>query len=495
MKIKTLRIFIYIFLSSTSLFAQDTLIVMTYNVLNFPGSTPDRVSSFAIILDQFRPDILVVSEMQTEAGMNLFLEEALNHSTEEYSAGNFINGTDTDNSVFYKHDKVNFVDNLSISTRLRLINGYRFTIKNHADTTFQFQVFSAHLKAVDSSTDANRRLAEVDDFNRRILAGRVDSSYIFAGDLNIYRSSEPAYQFLMNSMAIDLEDPIDSPGNWHVNSSFKSIHTQSTMTTSTKTSNGSTGGLDDRFDFILLSERFFRGQLLRYVDGSYETPGNTGLNFNSFVSDINFRTASDHLPVLLKIEYPTDALTPLEFSAIHVDNGLLLKWNSNVGGNLDFFALYRSTQIDFDPDTMATYTFATTDSFFLDSTIIGEETYYRISSFDESGNESPFSKIVSNLVVSIAEKGTLPLSYTLYQNYPNPFNPVTSINYILPKESMTTLTIYNLLGQEVAKLVNRVQSAGIYSIKWNASNVSTGVYFYKLQSGDFVQTRKMVLLK
>ena len=82
MKIKTLRIFIYIFLSSTSLFAQDTLIVMTYTVLNFPGSTPDRVSSFASILDQFLPDILVVSELQTEAGMNLFLEKSINHSPE-----------------------------------------------------------------------------------------------------------------------------------------------------------------------------------------------------------------------------------------------------------------------------------------------------------------------------------------------------------------------------------------------------------------------------
>jgi len=483
-------------LFSSEVKAQDTLSVMAYNVLNFPGSTPDRVSSFAFILDQFRPDILVVSEMQTAAGMNLFLDEALNHSAEEYSAGPFVNGSDTDNSVFYKHDRVKFVDNLSISTSLRLINGYRFTINNHADTTFQFQVFSAHLKASQGSDNEDRRLSEVDDFNRRIQVGRVDSSYIFAGDFNIYRDTEPAYQFLMDSMAIDLEDPIDSPGNWHINSSFKSIHTQSTMTEATRTSNGTPGGLDDRFDFILLSERFFRGQLLKYVDGSYETPGNTGLNFDSFVSDINYRTASDHLPVLLKIEYPTDALTPLEFSTVHVDSDLLLTWNANVGGELDFFALYRSTQPGFDPDTMSTFTFSTTDSFFLDTTIGTEAIqYYRISSFDASGNESPYSKEASSLVVSIADVDTLPIAYTLYQNYPNPFNPVTSIDYILPRESATTLTIYNLLGQEVANLVNRVQSAGIYSVKWDAPNLSSGVYFYMLQSGDFVQTKKMLLLK
>ena len=476
--------------------AQDTLSVMTYNVLNFAGPTgAGRASSFRTILDQYRPDILVVSEMLFVADMNLFLEDILNHTTDEYSAGPFVNGNDTDNAVFYKHDKVKFIDNLSITTSLRLINGYRFTIKSHADTTFQFQVFSAHLKASRNDPNPAKRLAEVEVFNDRIKTGVVDSTYIFAGDFNFYTATEPGYQFLMNSMAIDLEDPINAPGNWHVNPSFASIHTQSTRT-ATNDDGGSTGGLDDRFDFILLSDKFFSGPLLKYVDGSYITPGNDGNSFNTFVSDIAFRTASDHLPVMLKIEYPTDALTPLEFSSLIVDNGLLLTWNPNVGGDLDFFALYRSTQVDFDPDTMPSFTFATTDSFFLDTTITGQEIhFYRISSFDESGNESPFSNVVSNMVVGIADEGTIPVSYTLYQNYPNPFNPVTSINYILPKESNTTLTIYNLLGREVAKLVNRVQPAGVYSVKWNASNVSTGVYFYKLQSGDFLQTRKMLLLK
>ena len=479
---------------SSEIKAQDTLSVMTYNVLNFAGSTPERVSYFGIVLDQYRPDILVVSEMLSSADMNLFLDEALNHSTEEYSAGPFIDGKDTDNSVFYKHERVKFIDDLSILTSLRLINGYRFTIKSHADTTFQFQVFSAHLKASQGTTNEDRRLGEVETFNHRIKIGQVDSTYIFAGDLNIYKDSEPAYQFLMNSMEIDLEDPIDSPGNWHDQLEFASVHTQSTMTISI--SGGSTGGLDDRFDFILLSEKFFSGPLLKYVDGSYTTLGNNGNSFNTFVSDIAFRTASDHLPVVLKIEYPTDALTPLEFSSLIVDNGLLLKWNPNVGGDLDFFALYRSTQVDFDPDTMPSFTFSTTDSFFLDTTIDDQEIYYyRISSFDKSGNESPFSGVVSNMVVAIADEGTLPLSYTLYQNYPNPFNPVTSIDYILPKESNTTLTIYNLLGQEVAKLVNRIQPAGIYSVKWDASDVSTGVYIYKLHSGGFVQIKKMLLIK
>ena len=81
---------ISLILISSEVRAQGTLSVMTYNVLNFAGSTPGRVSSFRIILDQFRPDILVVSEMLSSSNMNLFMDGALNHTTEEYSTGDFV---------------------------------------------------------------------------------------------------------------------------------------------------------------------------------------------------------------------------------------------------------------------------------------------------------------------------------------------------------------------------------------------------------------------
>ena len=90
---------------------------------------------------------------------------------------------------------------------------------------------------------------------------------------------------------------------------------------------------------------------------------------------------------------------------------------------------------------------------------------------------------------------TNPQDYNLRQNHPNPFNPTTTIAYDLPVASDVTLTIYNMRGQEVARLVDAEQSAGEYQTEWNASNVSSGIYFYRLQAGDFVQTRKMVLLR
>ena len=85
--------------------------------------------------------------------------------------------------------------------------------------------------------------------------------------------------------------------------------------------------------------------------------------------------------------------------------------------------------------------------------------------------------------------------YMLSQNYPNPFNPVTMIEYSVPKISKTTLKIYDILGSEITTLVNEEKRAGVYKIDWDASNLSSGIYFYQLKSGDFIQTKKMLLLK
>jgi len=86
-------------------------------------------------------------------------------------------------------------------------------------------------------------------------------------------------------------------------------------------------------------------------------------------------------------------------------------------------------------------------------------------------------------------------NFSLYQNYPNPFNPRTTINYQLPVSSFVTLKIYDIIGNEVADLVNENKQAGKYQIEFSAEQFPSGVYFYKLQAGNFVQTRKMVLLK
>ncbi|NWF90605.1 MAG: T9SS type A sorting domain-containing protein, partial [Ignavibacteriaceae bacterium] len=94
----------------------------------------------------------------------------------------------------------------------------------------------------------------------------------------------------------------------------------------------------------------------------------------------------------------------------------------------------------------------------------------------------------------------IPSAFNLFQNYPNPFNPSTRISYSLPQASYVKIKIYDLLGVEVKTLLESEQSAGLYNIQWNGENnfgskVSSGTYIYRLEAGNFVQSKKMVLLK
>jgi 5-hydroxyisourate hydrolase-like protein (transthyretin family) len=81
------------------------------------------------------------------------------------------------------------------------------------------------------------------------------------------------------------------------------------------------------------------------------------------------------------------------------------------------------------------------------------------------------------------------------QNFPNPFNPVTTITYEIPERSIVTIKIYGVLGNEITTLVNEEKSAGRYEILFNAENLPSGIYFYRLQAGDYIETKKMVLMK
>ena len=102
--------------------------------------------------------------------------------------------------------------------------------------------------------------------------------------------------------------------------------------------------------------------------------------------------------------------------------------------------------------------------------------------------------LVSN-ITSVGQINTIPYEYSLSQNYPNPFNPSTQIEYSIKNDDKVTINIYNVLGQLVTNLVNEHQTAGNYKVVWNASRFSSGIYFYRINSGDFNQIKKMVLIK
>ena len=97
--------------------------------------------------------------------------------------------------------------------------------------------------------------------------------------------------------------------------------------------------------------------------------------------------------------------------------------------------------------------------------------------------------------ITTVEVASVPVEYSLSQNRPNPFNPETRIGFALPEAGFTKLIIYDLRGGEVARLINEEYSAGYHSVIWDGTEVASGIYYYRLTSGDFVQTKKMVLLK
>jgi hypothetical protein len=102
-----------------------------------------------------------------------------------------------------------------------------------------------------------------------------------------------------------------------------------------------------------------------------------------------------------------------------------------------------------------------------------------------------------SIVTSIEQiaSETVPREFRLEQNYPNPFNPSTTITFELPKSSLVRLSVYDILGREVSLLVNEKRDAGAHRVTFIASGLSSGVYFYRMQAGDFVRTRKLLLLR
>ena len=91
--------------------------------------------------------------------------------------------------------------------------------------------------------------------------------------------------------------------------------------------------------------------------------------------------------------------------------------------------------------------------------------------------------------------GLRPETFALYANYPNPFNPSTKIRYAISKTAFTSLKVYSILGEEVAALINEEKTPGVYEVNFDATNLTSGTYLYRLQAGDYVETRKMILLR
>lgn len=178
----------------------------------------------------------------------------------------------------------------------------------------------------------------------------------------------------------------------------------------------------------------------------------------------------------------------------------VITWNKNNESDLAGYLVYYTTDsTNFNQnDPLVVVGMETVTKCDLNSDPIGTFVYFKLRAYDSSNNLSDLSTKVKVLVLGITginDNVEKPSDFELSQNYPNPFNPSTVIKYSLPVESNVFLRVYDILGNQVTSLVNARQSAGIYNIVFDARNLANGIYFYSLQTEDFRQVKKLVLMK
>jgi len=306
-------------------YSQTEHTIMSYNVLNYEiPDTLERNPHFRTIFSDVQPDILVCQEMTSQTVVNGFLTRVLNSVSSGYSAGTFINGFDTDNAIYYKNEHFSFLSNTQIDTELRDINEFKLLYNSTGDTLI---IYSVHLKASSSSSDSLKRAAEVDSLRKVTDQLSPGSNFLVLGDFNIYDSDELAFQKLLDqSQPGYVIDALNLVGEWHNNFSFRHFHTQSTRVRDLG-DGGSTGGLDDRFDMILMSQEIINSGGITFSPGSYSEYGNDGNHFNDSINDppnavVNQQIAdalyyaSDHLPVMATLSFDVQYLEISSFTAL-----------------------------------------------------------------------------------------------------------------------------------------------------------------------------------
>lgn len=350
-------------LSFSSLFAQDTLQLMHYNLLNYGNYWGDCTSStnnvntknthLKKIIRYVQPDIFTVNEISENTSYHqMILDQVLNVEGEtKYRKAVSFNFADSYivNQLYYNSEKLALYEQDVVIASYRDIDVYKLYYKagdlpQTKDTVF-LCCFVAHLKAGDDASDQTARAGMVANAISYIRTHDLTDNLLFMGDLNLYTSSEQAYVNLTYTYNGEryFYDPINREGSWNNNSSFKDVHTQSTH--SGNTDCFSSGGLDDRFDFIMASSSILNGnEGIQMINGTYEALGNDGQHYNKSIIDAPVNTSapsdiidalygmSDHLPVLAKLK--VDAALGIDEAS---DNIVAIKFaNPNTGHfNLD----------------------------------------------------------------------------------------------------------------------------------------------------------------
>jgi len=314
-----------------SVSAQDTVRMMQYNVLNYGvvdsycttanNGLPMKDSCLRKIIKYIKPDIFTANELLNSVPIHKrMLDSCLNvDGVTHYKVGSMTNasGGDLTNEVFYNSDKFTMISHNTIPTGVRDINIYKFYYKafdlavTH-DTAYLTRIV-VDLKAGNATSDEQDKAAETNSAMGYIISTGIKDNYIFSGDCNVYSDTERCYQNLIHPSDTNFRfnDPVNMIGDWHDNPTYAKYHSQSTHSYSSGCP--ASGGLDDRFDQMLISNYIKSGSNhFQYIPGSYNTVGQDGNHMNQSVNSGANTSApdsiiqalynmSDHLPITLDL--------------------------------------------------------------------------------------------------------------------------------------------------------------------------------------------------
>jgi len=309
----------------------STLRFMHYNLLRFgnncePVSINQKKDWLEIILNYYQPDVFTVNELAPEPAFEALIEDAAQSYNPAMTAAGFTNeaGSEIVNDLFYNADHLALKGVEILPGAFRDITVYTLYMLGE-DSVF-LHCIVAHFKAGRDQEDRDLRTQESQTVLDWVAAQETQGPILFMGDLNFDNAGEEGWQRLIDaSQAVHFTDPIDLTEDWN-GPDFAAIHTQSTRTELPDC--GVNGGMDDRFDFFLLSPNF-NEKGFAYVEDSYQALGNAGNSFNQALTCTGegvpeaicntLRQMSDHLPIVLEVEPPFPLVSSEKNLAFHVD--------------------------------------------------------------------------------------------------------------------------------------------------------------------------------
>ncbi len=308
--------------------------IMTYNVLHYDGED-NRDIFYQTIINQIQPDLLVCQEINGTDGFNSFLDNVLNIAQPGlWEGADFIDqSANNDIALYYKSEHFFYINTSVINTAQT--SGTRNVVEwvmKHIATSVEFRIYGVHFKANVGYEE--RRRVEMSIMRDYLNDLPQQSHFIVAGDFNIYNAStEPGFE-IITSPGSDIDgqlfDPLNRIGDWHADigetdCEYADVHTQSTRVLDF--GDGATGGMDDRFDWIMVSAAVLEEtNEINYLDGTYTSYGNDGNHCNQAIyqgsnSAVSqsiayaLHAASDHLPVTASFQFSLQDTTTASISS------------------------------------------------------------------------------------------------------------------------------------------------------------------------------------